>query len=47
MGERVLAAGGTFRAGPDDAGGWRVVATLPLRAAVAVQEPSTATRTTP
>ncbi|MEJ7561478.1 MAG: histidine kinase [Ilumatobacteraceae bacterium] len=47
MRERVLAAGGTFRAGPDDAGGWRVVATLPLRAAVAVQEPSTATRTTP
>jgi signal transduction histidine kinase len=47
MRERVLAAGGTFRAGPDDTGGWRVVATLPLRAAVAVQEPSTATRTTP
>ena len=32
MRERVEALGGTFRAGPDGAGGWEVVATMPLAA---------------
>ena len=32
MRERVEALGGTFRAGPDDAGGWEVEATMPLAA---------------
>ena len=30
LAERVEALGGTLTAGPADAGGWRVVATLPL-----------------
>jgi len=32
MSERVTAAGGSLSAGPTDAGGWRVAATLPLAA---------------
>ena len=37
MSERVAAAGGTLSAGPTEGGGWRVMATLPLRAATKVE----------
>jgi signal transduction histidine kinase len=35
MRERAAVHGGTFTAGPDGNGGWRVVATIPFRAGVA------------